>query len=88
MTAPESKPLVAVGRPPDPVDTAADNASEADDATSTVPATAVRAPVLMRSPIFFTWSSVKHSNLRSGLRHHQSNEAGRTREHDCGTPRA
>ena len=50
MTAPESKPLVAVGRPPDPVDTAADNASEADDATSTLPATAVRAPVQMRVP--------------------------------------
>ena len=50
MIAPESKPLVVVGRPPDPVDTATDVADEADDATSTVPATAVGAPVLMRVP--------------------------------------
>ena len=50
MIAPESTPLVVVGRPPDPVDTATDVAGEADDVTSTVPATAARVPVLMRVP--------------------------------------
>ena len=50
MIVPESTPLVAVGRPPNPVDTAAGVAGETDDATSTVPATAVGAPVLMRVP--------------------------------------